>query len=92
MNTIAIDQDRFLNEFQSFLEERTVDFQRLLPEYKGFEFWLNRLDNAGMGETHARYGYTIRSAHHIEGGGSYDSKHAATCAAFARIETLTFNR
>jgi hypothetical protein len=41
------------------------------------------------------YGYHLRSVDgkgHNEGGGAYATKHEATKAAFARIETLTFDR
>jgi type VI protein secretion system component Hcp len=71
--------------------------KRLFPEYRGFEFWICKLDNAGATDNY--YGYQLRevapcrySACHHEGGGAYTSKHEATKAAFARIETLTFDR
>jgi hypothetical protein len=71
--------------------------KQILPEYRGYEFWLCELDNAGA--TDKYYGYQLRevtpcrySAVHVEGGGAYPSKHDATKAAFARIETLTFDR
>jgi len=38
------------------------------------------------------YGYQLKSKDHVEGGGAYETKHEATKAAFARIETLTFDR
>jgi hypothetical protein len=64
-------------------------------EYRGFEFWLTELDPGYTLATNPYYGYYLRqSAHpfHNEGGGAYATKHEATKAALARIETLTFDR
>lgn len=68
--------------------------KRLFPEYRGFEFWITELDNGYTLNGPTRYGYNLQSVknNHAEGGGSYPSKHEATKAAFARIETLTFDR
>ena len=70
--------------------------KRLFPEYRGFEFWLVELF-AGYGhEDSPNYGYVLRSVGERSAsslsGGAYATKHEATKAAFARIETLTFDR
>jgi hypothetical protein len=65
--------------------------KRLFPEYRDYEFWLTQLE--GWDKPH--YGYQLRSTtdeRYDCAGGAYPSKHEATKAAFARIETLTFNR
>jgi len=66
--------------------------KRIFPEYRGFEFWLTELFPGYGNESSKSYGYQLQSKDHVEGGGAYETKHAATCAAFARIETLTFDR
>ena len=70
--------------------------KRLFPEYRGFEFWLTELFPGYGNETSKSYGYHIKGfvaqMAHCEGGGAYETKHEATKAAFARIETLTFDR
>jgi hypothetical protein len=65
------------------------------PKYRGIEFWICKLDPGYTLTTNHYYGYHLRqSAHpfHNEGGGAYATKHEATKAAFARIETLTVDR
>jgi hypothetical protein len=72
-----------------------VNNKRLFPEYRGFEFCLTELD-PGYTSDKPNYGYHLRKvtpgAVQVEGGGAYATKHEATKAAFARIETLTFDR
>ena len=55
--------------------------KRLFPEYRGYEFFLTRLE--GWDTPH--YGYQLQSKNWAEAGGPYPSKHDATKAAFARI-------
>ena len=78
------------------MNKNTVTNKRLFPEYRGFEFWLTELDPGwGKDADKPNYGYHLRSVDgkgHNEGGGAYATKHEATKAAFARIETLTFDR
>jgi hypothetical protein len=78
------------------LEALNQDVERRLPEYRGFEFWLTELFPGYGNETSKAYGYSLRGVGsrdgHNEGGGAYATKHEATKAAFARIETLTFDR
>jgi hypothetical protein len=69
--------------------------KRLFPEYRGFEFWLTELDPGwGKDADKPNCGYHLRSVDGkgLQGGGAYATKHEATKAAFARIETLTFDR
>jgi hypothetical protein len=64
-------------------------------EYRGFEFWLTELDPGYVKDAKPNFGYNLRRTNgqtHLEGGGAYATKHEATCAAFARIETLSFDR
>jgi hypothetical protein len=70
--------------------------KKLSPEYRGFEFWIVELFAGYGNESSKCYGYHLRGVGerdgHNEGGGAYQTKHEATKAAFARIETLTFDR
>ena len=69
--------------------------KKLAPEYRGFEFYITELFAGYGNESSKAYGYQLngvgaRDGYNV-GGGAYSTKHEATCAAFARIETLTFD-
>jgi hypothetical protein len=66
--------------------------KKILPEYRGFTFWLTELFPGYGNESSKSYAYQLQSPDHVEGGGAYATKHEATKAAFARIENLTFDR
>src|SRR5208282_131657 len=73
--------------------ETEVEKEPVHCEYRGIEFWLTELDPGYTMATNHYYGYHLRGeGRRNEGGGAYETRHDATKAAFARIETLTFNR
>lgn len=73
--------------------ETELEKEPLRCEYRGIEFWLSELDPGWTQATNPYYGYHLRGKDRgNEGGGAYATKHEATKAAFARIETITFDR
>jgi hypothetical protein len=82
-------------ELEAKVTELETDLEKepLHCEYRGIEFWLSELDPGYTQATNPYYGYHLRgNGRGNEGVGAYTTKHEATKAAFARIETLTFDR
>jgi hypothetical protein len=95
ITTFLESQAARIRELEAKIAELEAELEKepVYCEYRGIEFWITELDPGYTMATNPYYGYHLRgNGRGNEGGGAYATKHEATKAAFARIETLTFDR